>query len=318
MTIADRQNRPENLELMAAARQLYSEAKRSRAARAWIAVVLAVAGLAATSLSSLEAQSAIAIASFIFLALSPLMKESETDKAGVAASIQEQFDVVVLGLEGNEALGTRVTPEEAHAAAARFGTDRSELKDWYQLGTARTLPEPLQALLCQRCNVVWDAQLRKRYGAAVLWTAIAVTILSLVLGAVFGLTLSGYVAGLVGVLPAVIHGVEVFAGHRRIGIRKNELAALAMALWDEALKRKSAPPGKSLRCLQSEIFHSRATTLLVPDRVARWLRPKSQAESSAAMQRLAAEALQRFGQQPADPSPAGPAVPVGAAPTPEA
>ena len=98
--IQAKQNHPDNLKLLAAQRQLYSEAKRSLTWRLWVSLALLIFPIFSAffpELSNIEVY--VAIGGLVFLLLSYFFfKTREEKKVDTASRIQEMFDIAVLGI----------------------------------------------------------------------------------------------------------------------------------------------------------------------------------------------------------------------------
>ncbi len=191
-----------------------------------------------------------------------------------AANIQEQFDTNVLGLPWNETLvGRKVPLELIHSASRSFTGDRGRLRNWYP--DTSGVPFPLDVLLCQRANLVWDWCLRRHYawGIAVL-TSICFGS-GVALAATTGQTVNDYILGVfLPSLLAYLHGIEVSKSHFRTANEKEDLGAEATALWESGLKALGALSEQQCRRIQDRIFLLRKTGPLVPDKWYDWLRSR--------------------------------------------
>lgn len=295
-TIEERQNSPLNLDRMAAARQLYSSVKTSRRARVLISALLAIVGVVAAASNSESAQGWLALVCLVLVAITPALKHNEETNNQTAASIQEQFDCDVLGIEQNEALTEPVSPEAVNEAARAFGSDRSKIKDWYGgLAGAAGLADEWKSLLCQRSSCVWDSRLRRKYAWGCLVLSILALVATTVVGFAMDLKLMRFVVALVPVLPTVFHGVDVWAEHRKAAATRDKLRTHAQQIWSDALKSKAPPTQRARRKLQNEIYHARATALGVPDWFANRLRGDSEADAAAGIKQFADEARSRLG-----------------------
>ena len=171
-TIAEAQNSPPNLDLLAVQRRFYSDSKRLRGIRAVGSLVAAIplpvlAALAPTTQTAVTAASGF----WLLLAL-VLMIGLERRRTEDGTKVLEEFDVAVFGLEWNERVaGKRVVPERIASVLRRCGADRARLKNWYPSVTDQ-LPWPVSVLVCQRAAVVWDWRLRRVYG----WFAVTLTL----------------------------------------------------------------------------------------------------------------------------------------------
>jgi hypothetical protein len=174
--IDTRQNAPENLRLLKAQRVFYARAKRIGAIQAWTAGLTPVLGAVLTALypkaAGWAAISGIGAALADVLWLDP--KQSDWRRCG--ANTQERFDCTVLALVRNEALeGQCPTIEEIYAAAQEYvPNEDAPIADWYPKRAAAEVSLPQGRLVCQRSNLWWDSELRRRYRS---WIAVAILVI---------------------------------------------------------------------------------------------------------------------------------------------
>jgi len=284
--IAEQQNTPENIRLLVAQARLYTEAKRIRLLRVVVSVILAAI---APVLAMLVPQSAWVMAAlggaWTLLTYFPF-RGLQREKIRQAATIQEQFDVGLFNLPWNEVLvGSRVEPEIIHAAERSFREDTTRFRDWYS--DTGSLPDPLNVLLCQRANIVWDWRLRRKYAASVAWLIAALLVVDVGIALVLQQSLLDFLLSLFfPSLPALVQGLETFLAHRETAAEKEELSHRIQALWDSGLREPQAVTRDQCRQIQDRIYALRKDGPLVPDRWYHWLRNNYQADMDATADQL--------------------------------
>lgn len=267
MSIIDRMRDPKNLRLNAAQRSAYSQAKRWHFFRLCGALLLE--GLAPFVILAIPGvRPFVELIGGVWALISHLVfQRIESTQTAEAATIQEEFDTVVLSLPWNPFLaGRKIDPEVIHTTDTAYRGNRDDFLTWY--GDTASVPYPLDVLICQRSNLVWDSQLRRRYarGLAVIVGAI------FVVGAVVGLlareSFAEYLLGLcLPSLPAVLEGVDIYRSHSEYATKKDDLKEQVMLLWDGALTKGQPVTQEQCRELQDAIFVSRSTGPLVLDRL---------------------------------------------------
>lgn len=274
MGIAEDQNSPDNLRLLAAQRHLYTQAKRLHF---WC--VGGTVGLAATAplvfLVWPASRTALAILGGVWTIISRLILEGvEANKTKQAATIQEQFDVDLFGLPWNRTLvGNKVKPELIHSAARSFHGDQEELKDWY--ADSGDIPRPLSTLLCQRTNLVWDWRLRRHYAWGISLATLALFSLGIILAVVTNQTVVDYILALfLPALAAILKGIEISRDHFKIAAEKEKVEKELSALWERGLKNPGLISEDHCRRIQDYIYVLRSQGPLVPDQWYAWLRDK--------------------------------------------
>jgi len=265
MTIVQRQNRPDNIRLLAAQRHMYSRAKL-------VHNIYAGAGLTLEFIApwvilwAPDAKVTLDIVGAVAILLSILLGRIVGDMVKQAATVQEQFDVDVFDLPWNRTLvGNKITPELIHAADAAFTGDRRKLENWY--ANTDNLPRPLDVLVCQRSGLVWDRRLRRSYAA--LFNAVTVGYLAfgIVIGVVTHQMLSGYIAALfIPSVPALLEGVRIVKEHSEIATEEERISDDVLDLWERGLDDPTAATIDECRRLQDCTYIKRSRGPLVPDR----------------------------------------------------
>lgn len=263
--ISSEQNSVENLKLLKAQRQLYSEAKRFRYWRLRASIGLALTAPIILFFLPTRDSGLFAIGAILLGVDRLLFKRLEDTKVKQAATIQEELDTRLFDLPWNYVLvGDKVTPETVSLAAHRFKGGETKLQDWYP--NTDNVPYPLDVLICQRVNLVWDWQLRRHYATLVA----AVTALYLVFLVGFAIMVDNllldFLLGLLfPTLAAIIEGVEVSRDHFRIAREKEDTARKILDLWEQGLKDPNAVSQNDCRSIQDCVFLYRSGGPLVPD-----------------------------------------------------
>jgi len=292
MSIFEHQNSPAKLKLLAAQRHFYTQAKHLQRWR-----VLGTIGLAAIAPLIYyllpESRMILAIIGGVWLIVSRFVLEDiEAKKIKQAATVQEQFDVGLFSLPWNEVLvGDRVSPELINSAAADFKGDTEKLKDWY--ADTGNIPYPLDVLLCQRSNLVWDWRLRRHYALIVSILTALLFGLGIALAISTNLTLLDYLlALLIPSLAALLNGVEVAKAHFKIAEEKERIEKKISAFWRSGLNNPSSITREQCRDVQDCIYTLRSKRPLVPDRWYAWLRDRYQIDMQSAVAQLKSAAEQ--------------------------
>lgn len=269
MTIAARQNEPGNIDRMAAARQLYSRAKR-----AWTLRMLGSIGIAAASpFVALWAEHAGewlgAIAGGWIVISRFLARPYEHSVATRAADIQEGFDVKVLEVPWNPALGAPPPVQLVVSAARRHfkrnaDKRRAALADWY--ADTGTVTPPHDALMCQRANLGWSGRLHAEWATLLIIALVVWAVVGIVVGIVEEFSLSRYlVALLLPSLPALVDAIDVSEEHRRHVRRRAAAERTAHAEWDAAMAGTKPLVLADVRLIQDSIWQLRREPIRVPN-----------------------------------------------------
>lgn len=288
--IGIRQNTPENIRLLSAQRVFYARAKRIASIQAWAAGSTPVFGAVLTALYP-KAAGWAAIAG-ISAALADVLwfdpKQSDWRRCG--ANTQERFDCIVLALERNEALeGECPTTEEVYAASQEYVPNENvPITDWYpKKATEVSLAQG--RLVCQRSNLWWDSELRRRYRG---WIAVAISII--VVGCFcFGFeqhwSLEQFVLGVLAPLtPALMWAGRECKRQTDAASNLDRLRETTEQIWNQMLKGTLAEPEltQRSRTLQDAILVGRRERATVFDWVYGRLRKRQEEQMNVGAEEM--------------------------------
>ncbi len=277
MSIIQRQELPENIELLAAQRNLYSRAKNiiglQMVLSGPIAVGAAIVTIAHPDLKGYVALWGILTVVFDLFVFTPWVKKLRDS----AARVQELFDTKVLGIDWNDiAVGKKPDPELVHEEAQKHGLDEAKkagLKKWYPV-IIDTVPEIFGIVISQRANVWWDCKMRRKYAYF-----IRVVLVSIALGLIgYGLyekkDMFEFLAFIVAPLASTyVFGYRQMMEHTDAADRLDKLKDLAEKVWSDAVAGKDFAALKiKCRTLQDQIFDHRKRNPPVFDFLFKWFR----------------------------------------------
>lgn len=285
--IAERQNAPGNLRLLAAQRQLYTEEKNQT--YLWYGFATAIALIGSSALSVFSRYTAMISLIAIIVALGeiillPVIRK----KRMLAAGIQELFDCEVLQLPWNRALVQQPDPHEIDWAVERFKRRKNQteewnsLKNWYSYSSLiKTVALPQARLECQQENLYWDAGLR-RFWRGLLWGGLAIlSFILLIIGFNAHWPVTQYFSGPMLLIIPIVFGVfKTSFDHHKAMERLAYLSYVLERLREDAQKDPAVMKEDAAlfptRELQTEIFHHRCDDSPVPDEIYKWLKKKFQ------------------------------------------
>jgi hypothetical protein len=296
MSIATRQNEPDQIELLAAQRRLYSEAKTYSTLRTFIVVVLAIGGpLLSGKYPQCAAYVGIFSVSYLIFDVS-LLEYMERGRRKAAAKIQELFDTRVLEIPWNATVvGTRPDTDVIARALAKAGKiDRVPLRNWYSPEVA-DVPVEVGRVLCQRSNLSWDARLRTQYATALsigLGLAVAV---SVIFAVKLNMTLDSILTGFVlPCVPLLVTIIRQTVDNFRSASDTRDLIPRIDAAIETLCSGKSVPHlGAVTRTFQDEIFRHRLRCPLIYDWVYWLLRDRQENEMRFSISEKVKECLGR-------------------------
>ncbi|MEK6320451.1 MAG: S-4TM family putative pore-forming effector [Acidobacteriota bacterium] len=297
--IPELENQEEHLKQLAAQRQLYSEAKTTLAWQIILVVPVAIGfSLAAIFFSAFQPwAAAFGLVASLFDVL--WLEKRQGRLSQRAATIQEMFDCEVLCLPWPDAkIEDRPQPEEVIAPAARYSRRKpnySGLRNWYP---SRTGDVPLAAarIICQRSNLRWDSDLRKRFSAGVCFGLVALAVVLLIIGLLVGMTLEKFVYGILAPLqPAFLWGIREYGRERQTADRLDRMMTQATDLLEKACARTLSDNEmeQASRVLQSEIYDHRRTARTLFDWVYNRWRKQSEDEMTKAVEALVSDCLKK-------------------------
>lgn len=262
MSVVLRQVLPENLELLAAQRNMYSRAKRIVGLQMVLSVPVAI-GAAVTTIVEPELKGYMAlwgilVVIFDLFVFTPWVKRLKDG----AARIQELFDTKVLGLDWNEiSTGRRPEPELVHEEAQKHGLakkDIASLKDWYPRVIDK-VPEIFGVIICQRANVWWDARMRRKYAFFIRFILVSIALGLIGYGLYERKDMFEFLAYIVAPLASTyVFGYRQMMEHSDAAERLDRMKEFAEKIWSDSLRGESVPSLKQkCRALQDQIFDHR-------------------------------------------------------------
>jgi hypothetical protein len=294
-SIAELQNQQEQLKYLAAQRQLYSEAKKTLVLQVIVVIPVAVT-LSFTALVFPKFQEWAALLGLLISLLDVIALESRQIKlVQQAALTQEAFDYDVLGLDWRGTkLYSRPRKETVIAYAERYRRGASgflRLHDWYPVAVGQVRLAAAR-IICQRTNISWDSELRRRYSTGIL---AGLTILAaIVIGAGFsvGITLQKFVYAILAPLqPAFLWGIREYKKQRETADTLDRLMDEATQLFDKACEQSLTDDQleQLSRALQNEIYDHRRTAPLIFDWVYGRLRRRNEDQMNKTAEELIEE-----------------------------
>jgi hypothetical protein len=300
--ISSRQNLPENIQLLAAQRQLYSRVKRLAAIQTLLVgftpVLSAFVVAAIPEWDIWAAFIGIVVALCDTVWLDPKQNTLRT----LGASVQESFDCNVLQLPWNGALsGRHPSPEDVHEAAEAYSRDSAApLEDWYPRAVSSLLLYQGR-LVCQRTNCWWDSKLRKRYGTWIVSTLCVLSVAVFLLGLVKGISLQKFVlAVMTPLLPAALWAAREFRRQIESAAESDRLKEYGESLWEQVVAGEVAESDvdKRSRELQDAILVRRRESAPVLNWVYKSLRRKHEEQMNVGAQKMVDQISHRTGVPP--------------------
>jgi hypothetical protein len=298
--IPQEQNTQRCLELLAAQRQLYSDAKTLQMFSVIMSIpVVIVWSIIVAIFPLLSVYAALwgITATLLELLFFSRLQKSTQEKA---AKIQQMFDCEVLQFNwASLNCGVRIEPETIIDASNRYKRKKrslAQIQDWYPVSVGQ-LPIYQARIICQRSNVWWDAQLRRRYSQWMLFVLVVLTVMVLMIGLIGGLTLEKFLlAVLAPLMPAFVFGLRQYTENKEAAVRLDRLRENAEDIVQEIINGRYNPQDLERKSysLQTQIYDHRRCSPLILD----WLYSRLRNEDEEKMNKGAESLVQELIQKP--------------------
>ena len=293
--IPELQNAKQQLDKLAAQRQIYSDAKKVVAIQIiLVIIIIAIWSILVVFYPDLKIYAVffgIIIAFLDILILTPRI-DSLKEKG---AKMKELFDCKVLELPWCDLkVGPRPDPETIIKYSLkhyRKNLTGSKLENWYPI-TVQKLRMPLARLACQRSNLWWDAELRRRYVLVVVIILVCISILVLLVGLIEDMILKRFLLEiLVPIMPLVFWGIHQYKTHSASISRQQQLKKYVDKLWDDTIEGKISDAQLEIesRNLQNEIYEKRSSAPLIFDWIYKRLRDDQEEQMNKSAEMLLKE-----------------------------
>ncbi len=269
--IQEKQNWPENLELLAAQRYLYTFAKKLQQLEIFLCVpCLVILAILSMYLDSDKAFLSIASAGVVFTNTLILGPWIERIKAS-AAKIQNLFDCNVLDIPWNYLkLGAKPGKEIIAEFAAKYKqkeADFGSLKDWYSCKRSGS-EVASTSLVHQRSNVWWDSYLRKRFIIYRIMVDITFFLLLLTICTITDCSLKSFILQvLIPFIPLFLLSNKLYRQHRQAFLKYKRTNDYLKEVFEKIQKGDYQREDVEIESilLQDEIYESRIASPLIPD-----------------------------------------------------
>jgi len=282
--ISIKQDRPEQLNCLAAQRQLYTIAKQLSYIQIILSVPLIIIisiaalvlndstltqkiGIQQTDISWVAAFVGVTVALIDLMIITPIINGFR-DKA---AKIQELFDTSVFNLPWNDvAVGNKPDHEEISKYSRRIRGEQEEynkLKCWYS-DKLDGIPVSASTVICQRSNLFWDSDLRKYFSIIIGCVAFSLVFFLMVVGVYEGLTLKSFFLIVVApALPIIVFATRQWIDNSKAISQLTALKELLSTTWLELLSGEKSDSYilERARKLQDQIYLNRKSNPLIFD-----------------------------------------------------
>lgn len=285
------------VKLLAAQRALYSQAKQVLAVQLLLSVPVVVVvaligiavdkqwfGLPKADLAWLVGASSLLFVMLDLLVWNPLISR----RRDLATRILQRFDFEVLGIRWEETLyGSLPDPEDIELWVENYiraGGSLDDFNGWFRPEVA-PLPMEVARLVCQRANLWWDMDLRRRYNAAVYFSGVLVLASVVALALTLDFNAKTFFASVIApLLPFVSVGPKLVLDNKDAIARLQTMKLTLESAWRRILSGTLS--GDELRwistCVQIGIYNHRRSSPLVFDWVHNRARKRNERASENA------------------------------------
>lgn len=290
--IAERQNNSDNIQILQAQRQMYSNVKRWMVVNLIVGVIIPLTvsilvfvfsnnklssalGFESKDISYISAPIGMMAAISVVVISQFIKKMKET-----SARIQENFDTNVFKLAWDKInvgekpdfgviLKNSKAFEEKHSNYTGF-------KDWYTIKAA-TFKYPQAIAFCQQQNLNWDSELRKQVIKAATIILIIIAFFILTLGILNDFTLRALFTNILSLLlPIFLFFYKLIVEQKDTVKEMARLKDINRELIDSILSNELTSDSFTTRCrqLQTAIYQHRKSARPIPN----WLHKKNKNE----------------------------------------
>lgn len=292
-SIAERQNAPRGLKLLRARSEIY----RRASALQKLQLVLTVLVPFITSVIGIiypDARGYVAtIAVFVTLLDVALLDRIQRTQLKLAAKVCELFDTEVLDMPwSGHVAGTQPSPEQISEAADAWSGGDKNLTDWYPVSVGRA-PFHMARVICQRTNLWYDAELRRKYSGILLGSIIAGCAALIAIGLSRPISLVDFAATvLTPTAPMITWALRDFYRQRDTADAQVAAKVEVDQLWKTVISDGCGVDecSKRAREFQNTIFTRRSTSPLIFPGLYRYLRPGMEKQMNVGDSELLAQA----------------------------
>ena len=289
------QNEAEQLELLAAQREIYSTAKLiyffQFLGSVILPIIFSVISLFLPTFSIITASYALFFFITDYLFFEPRIKERKI----TAAKIQEVFDCKVLEIRkspfknGDDILIEEIQDNyEKHTAVKN-----KQIQNWYANGSEEItqLPISIARLICQRENMWWDSKLRKRYYGILFIVNLIILAVIFFTSVKLKLGIEQIILICSGLLPLLRFSIKQYADNKESSEKLVKMCLYFDKMREKLLKDdpSEAELNESARYIQNELYDNRTRSPLIPDFFNYWFESKHQSLVNSTTQKLIKE-----------------------------
>lgn len=292
-TVVDRQNSPRGLKLLRARSEIYRQATFLQKVQLFLTVIVPVAG-AIIGFIWPDARGYVATLSLAITVLdAAVLDRAQRNQLKLAAKISEIFDTEVLQMPwSTHAVGAPPSPEQIVQAADAWSKGDDNLRDWYPTAVA-VAPIHLARALCQRTNLWYDSEMRRRYSGILLTAALTLCGVLIVVGLALKVSLIDFSATVLApTAPILVWTLRDFYRQRDTADAQALARSEVEQLWNLVISGNCGTDDcdRRSREIQNTIYARRVSSPLVFPGLYNRLRPGMEAQMNVGASELLRQA----------------------------
>jgi hypothetical protein len=292
--IPEKQNLEPFLRLLRARSQVYKEAVRWQVVQLVLTVVVPLLGGLVGIIVPATRPYVGALAVIIAISDTMWIDRYYRRKLKTAARVSEQFDCELLDIPWNKfAAGKPLDPEAVEAYATEWRGGDSKLVDWYPPVVGKAALYQAR-VVCQRTNLWYDSELRRRYGLILLGGAVTLIVALAGAGMVAKLSVGDLVfTVMTPAAPVLIWAIRDYFRQRDAAESLEAIKGEVEGLLEKVAEGNCIPEEAGVRSreFQDAIYSRRATNPLLFPLLYNRMRPGMEMRMNVG----AAELIRRIG-----------------------
>ncbi|WP_408044030.1 S-4TM family putative pore-forming effector [Tenacibaculum litopenaei] len=260
--ITTEQNNPSLIEKLKAQRVAYSQCKRFQffdVISVLIAIIFPLIALIKPEYQNII--NAFGVLWTVAYLLTELYRKSKTTQG---ATIQEQFDTELYGLDWNKILcKSKVNIDTIQTLSSKY--KKNDVQNWYSTKIDSSLPKEIAIILCQRINFSWEINQRKKFVGFLAIITTVYYLIYIVIGFTQNIGFFDLLILLSPSIPFLVFSVQNILSLKSHISSKNETLNYIDSELDNYKTSRNTPSLEQLRQIQDTIFTERTVTEKVPD-----------------------------------------------------
>lgn len=209
-----------------------------------------------------------------------------------AAKVQEVFDCNVFNISWNEFLvGEKPDKEDIYRYATSYSSKNKtdNLENWYS-EDVKDIADNNAKLICQRSNVMYDNELRTSFTNNTNIITVVLFIILTILTLVNDISFRSFIVnGIIPFLPIVALAFKINEDNKRNIENLKEIKGIISTEWNQVIKDNYIISDETIRGIQDKIYLNRKESALIPDYIYNRLRQGLEEQMNYSVKELVKE-----------------------------